>query len=301
MYDAIEVRRWNLQRQMMLDKIEFDEQLWPKTITPSRTRPMPASGRIRAQRWRPELSDEFNSTTLEGITSGVLGRKWLFKQEDPTLWSLEEGPSESESESGSTRGGDGALILKTNCTGIETTSSANMMVQRPTSSYFTIETKLSWVGPCGSSDHGPAAAVPNGTGDGDEAQQPKCDGVEQDVDYMNDDIMPDSERLFLPSSDQCCAACASANSTMSSPCIYWSYIRNDSKTCKPGINCGRCYFKTNDSNKKPQKGVVSGHVVGRNSSSNIAGSGSAGIIARGGGLQITPRTRTLSQSLSLSL
>ena len=34
-----------------------------------------------AARWRPELSDEFEGAGLEGITHGVLGRKWRFKDE----------------------------------------------------------------------------------------------------------------------------------------------------------------------------------------------------------------------------
>jgi hypothetical protein len=70
---------------MMLDKVEFGADDWPKQITPSRRRPMPVGVDSAASRsvarWRPDLSDEFNGSTLEGITKGVLGRKWLFKQE----------------------------------------------------------------------------------------------------------------------------------------------------------------------------------------------------------------------------
>ena len=97
------------------------------------------------RRWRPELSDEFNGTTLEGVTGGVLGAnpslqtdacncagrlilhlatlgsKWLFKQEDPELWSLP---------------GNGALQLRTDAKpSIESAFPTNMLVQRPTSAY----------------------------------------------------------------------------------------------------------------------------------------------------------------------
>ena len=140
--------------QLMLDKIEFgtrsgsDPDAWPAVITPSRRRPFPAGApALTKPAWRPQLSDEFNTSLLEGVTGGVLGRKWLFKQEDPTLWSL----------------ADGELTLKTGCVGIESGSSANLLLQRPTSSYFTIETKLTWVGGCGNTS---GSASSNGGGGG---------------------------------------------------------------------------------------------------------------------------------------
>ena len=135
LYNAIEARRWSLQRQLMLDKIEFGgDDAWPTTMTPSRRRPFPkGSPKLSRPPWRPQLSDEFNNSTLEGVTGGVLGRKWLFKQEDPKLWTL----------------AGGGLTLKTGCVGIESGASANLLLQRPTSSYFTIETKLKWLGGCG--------------------------------------------------------------------------------------------------------------------------------------------------------
>ena len=40
----------------------------------------------RSKRWHPNISDDFNGTALEGVTGGVLGRKWLFKQENESLW-----------------------------------------------------------------------------------------------------------------------------------------------------------------------------------------------------------------------
>ena len=95
-------------------------------------------------RWRPDLSDSFDGTSLEGVTGGVLGRKWLFKQvrghiigharnnmqvnlshawlqENESLWQLD---------------GEGALRLRTDCQpGIESAFPANMLLQRPTSAY----------------------------------------------------------------------------------------------------------------------------------------------------------------------
>lgn len=102
-----------------------------------------------ARRWKPDLSDEFNGTMLEGVTGGVLGAtekrlqsftcyfrtvssdlhatvalagsKWLFKQEDPELWSLSGGTN-------------GALELRTDAQpGIESAFPANLLLQRPTS------------------------------------------------------------------------------------------------------------------------------------------------------------------------
>ena len=186
------------------------------------------------------------------LTTGLaVAGRWLFKQEDPALWSL----------------GDGKLTLKTNCTGLETGSSANMMVQRPTSAYYSIETALSWVGPCGAADTASDGVV-GGTAGGAQCGHDIAHGV----DYMGHDILPDAQRLFLRSADACCAACANH-----SLCSFWSFSTNDTATgCVPGVtgNCGRCYLKTSNENHQAQKGFVSGS-VGAGS-----GSGSAGIVAR---------------------
>ena len=67
-----------------------------------------------------------------------------------------------------------------------------MLVQRPTSSYFTIDTKLSWVGSCGTK--GPAAPRPGEAARGRvesgadseltaAAEAGLCDHVENDTDY----------------------------------------------------------------------------------------------------------------------
>ena len=134
-YDAIEARRWSMQRQMMLDRIEWDDGSgWPLPMTPSRTRRFPAGVRSSGVRWRPAPSDEFDGPGLEGVTSGVLGRKWLFKQENESLWSLQRTP--------------GRLSLNASCVGIESDTPENLLLQRPTASYFSLETRLHWLGGC---------------------------------------------------------------------------------------------------------------------------------------------------------
>jgi len=144
LYNAIGASRWNMQRQLFLDKIVFGSDGWPVPMTPSARQRFPAGATSTGPRWRPELSDEFNSLLLEGITSGVLGRKWLFKRENASLWSLDTTP--------------GWLHLKTNCIGADSDSAhmgaANMLLQRPTSAYHTVETRMRWVGPCAKSGHG---------------------------------------------------------------------------------------------------------------------------------------------------
>ena len=70
------------------------------------------------------------------------GSKWLFKQEDPTLWSLQPSPSPHGTTSDSS---GGALALRTDAMpGIESAFPANMLLQRPTAAYYRIETKLVW-------------------------------------------------------------------------------------------------------------------------------------------------------------
>ena len=81
------------------------------------------------------------------MTAGVLGRKWLFKQEAETLWSLRRTP--------------GRLSLNASCAGIEGAAPDNLLLQRPTASYFSLETKLHWVGGCGRASG--CATQPNGT------------------------------------------------------------------------------------------------------------------------------------------
>lgn len=73
LYNAIESNRWNMQRQLMLDKLTWDDTTgWPKPMTPGRTKPFPtASAGIT---WKPELSDNFEKDGLEGVSSGTLGR-----------------------------------------------------------------------------------------------------------------------------------------------------------------------------------------------------------------------------------
>eukprot|EP00966_Prymnesium_polylepis_P054204 1253054-Prymnesium_polylepis.3 len=114
------------QRQMMLDRIAWDDVAgWPKSMTPSRTRRFPAGARSSGARWRPVLTDEFDGSELEGVTAGPLGRKWLFKQENESLWSLSRRP--------------GRLSLNVSCAGVESSAPDNLLLQRPTASYYTLE------------------------------------------------------------------------------------------------------------------------------------------------------------------
>lgn len=79
----------------------------------------------------------------------MLCRKWLFKQENTSLWSLAATP--------------GWPQLKTKCVGADSpcggectqeTAAANLLLQRPSAAYHTIETRMRWVGPCTKSGHG---------------------------------------------------------------------------------------------------------------------------------------------------
>ena len=87
-----------------------DEQDLMNMLMGGKKRPSGGAAGSGGVRWRPELSDEFNNTGgLEGVTTGTLGSKWLFKQEQPApappLWSVGTTP--------------GWLSLRTNCTGID--------------------------------------------------------------------------------------------------------------------------------------------------------------------------------------
>lgn len=128
LYDAIQPSRWNMQRQMFVDKITWTEDRWPQPRTPGGRNKYPKGGTSVAERWHPELNDDFDGSLLEGVTGGVLGRKWLFKEENETLWELT----------------GGSLSLRTDCVGIESMYPANMLLQRPTAAYYRIETQLQW-------------------------------------------------------------------------------------------------------------------------------------------------------------
>jgi beta-xylosidase len=130
LYDAIVPSRWNMQRQMFVDRISWGEDNWPVPRTPGGRNKFPKGGLSPkvADRWQPDLNDNFDGKTLEGVSGGVLGRKWLFKQENETLWEMTSG----------------ALSLRTDCTGIESDYPANMLLQRPTGAYYSLETKLRW-------------------------------------------------------------------------------------------------------------------------------------------------------------
>ena len=152
LYDAIVPSRWNMQRQMFVDKITFGSDGWPVPRTPGRRNRIPTGGVSPplAERWRPQLSDEFEGTELEGVTAGVLGRKWLFKQENESLWSLQGGggtggASRTAAVAAEAAAGAGTLALRTDCKpGIESAYPANLLLQRPTAAYYRIETNLRW-------------------------------------------------------------------------------------------------------------------------------------------------------------
>jgi hypothetical protein len=156
LYDAIVPGRWNMQRQMFVDKISFGADGWPIPRTPGGRNKIPAGGVSPplAERWRPQLTDEFEGAELEGVTGGVLGRKWLFKQENESLWSLggrrQAGGARALAEAG-------ALGLRTDCKpGIESPSPANLLLQRSTAAYYRLETNLRW--PTSSAGRGTATA-----------------------------------------------------------------------------------------------------------------------------------------------
>ena len=114
---------------MMLDRIEWDEVTgWPKPMTPGLTRRFPRSAHPRGAVWHPNPSDEFEGPGLEGVTTGVRGRKWLFKQENDSLWSLSRTP--------------GRLSLNVSCVGIASQFPENLLLQRPTASFYTLESEL---------------------------------------------------------------------------------------------------------------------------------------------------------------
>ena len=44
LYDAIETSRWNMQRQMYVDRLSFSSDGWPVSRTPGNTNRMPVGG-----------------------------------------------------------------------------------------------------------------------------------------------------------------------------------------------------------------------------------------------------------------
>jgi hypothetical protein len=135
--------------QLFLDRIDMQPDGWFKTIRAGKRRKIPAGG-TPSTKWRPVLSDSFDSPTLEGVDGGVLGSKWLFKDEHTELWSLSTHP--------------GSLTLLTNETGIEghqgtPAAPRNLLLQRPTAAYYTLDTKVTWNGDCDASNTGAHAGL----------------------------------------------------------------------------------------------------------------------------------------------
>ena len=60
---------------MYVDRISWGDDGWPTPRTPGGRNKHPVGGVSPplSHRWRPELSDEFNATTLEGVDGGVMG------------------------------------------------------------------------------------------------------------------------------------------------------------------------------------------------------------------------------------
>ena len=128
-YDVYDMLRLSMCRQMHLDLLEWDETGWPtvnKGNGPCLTYRKPID--TEHPTWFPDLNDEFDQPELEGITSGILGRKWLFKRELPGAWSLRQHP--------------GWLRLRTIYPSIQDINCANLICQRPTSAYYSISTHM---------------------------------------------------------------------------------------------------------------------------------------------------------------
>jgi beta-xylosidase len=130
-YNTYDMLRMTMCRQMHLDPLDWDSDGWPtvnKGEGPGLTYRKPID--TEHPRWLPDLNDEFNVPELEGITSGILGRKWLFKRELPGAWSLTEHP--------------GWLRLTTLHPSIQEVNCANLICQRPTSAYYSISTHMTF-------------------------------------------------------------------------------------------------------------------------------------------------------------
>jgi beta-xylosidase len=128
-YNVYDMLRLTMCRQMHLDLLEWDETGWPtvnKGNGPGLTYRKPID--TEHPTWFPDLNDEFSQPELEGITAGILGRKWLFKRELPGAWSLRQHP--------------GWLRLMTMYPSIQDVNCANLICQRPTSAYYSISTHM---------------------------------------------------------------------------------------------------------------------------------------------------------------
>jgi len=128
-YNEYDMLRFTMCRQMHLDLLEWDENGWP-SVNKGNGPGLKYRKPIDTERptWFPDLNDEFDQPELEGVTTGILGRKWLFKRELPGAWSLREHP--------------GWLRLTTMYPSIQEMNCANLICQRPTSAYYSISTHL---------------------------------------------------------------------------------------------------------------------------------------------------------------
>jgi len=128
-YNAVDITKQMMCRQMLLEKLEWNSQGWPYVIgnyRPSIVNTKPINN--FKPTYFPDLNDEFSNTELEGISEGILGRKWLFKAEKNNAWNLEYKKG----------------WMRLNCLypSMNDLSVSNFMCQRPTGAYYTIETRM---------------------------------------------------------------------------------------------------------------------------------------------------------------
>jgi xylan 1,4-beta-xylosidase len=127
LYNTCDSMRMTMCRQLHLDPITWDQGGWPVVNNgkgPGLTNRKPIDG--FSPTWLPELTDEFDQSTLEGLTSGTLGRKWLKRWLTPEAWSVS----------------DGWLKMDTSFPGLCELISPNLVFQRPTAAHYEISTRL---------------------------------------------------------------------------------------------------------------------------------------------------------------
>jgi beta-xylosidase len=128
-YNTWDMLRLAMCRQFHLDKLEWNKSGWPEingNNGPSTTFRKPVKS--ITNNFLPDMTDEFNGQKLEGIDTLSLGSKWLFRNEMRDAWSLSKEK--------------GKISLKALYPGFDSQESPNFLAQRPSSAYYTVETKL---------------------------------------------------------------------------------------------------------------------------------------------------------------
>jgi len=126
-YNTCDMLRLNMCRQLHLDPISWDEDGWPVVNNgagPGLTHRKPIDG--FGPSWIPDLNDEFDQNGLEGLTSGILGRKWLKRSLARESWSVS----------------DGWLRMMTAFPSITNLVAPNFVFQRPTAAHYQVSTRL---------------------------------------------------------------------------------------------------------------------------------------------------------------